>query len=95
VISGFCHNVDEICALLGYYTVYSANSVPTFQDNLQVPSSRVRKSKKMGWIGCPKTLVQNYHSTLHNIPEDHRPFGMPCPKSYPVQVLDNCFTIPS
>jgi hypothetical protein len=24
---------------------------------------------KMGLIGCPETSVQNYHSTLHNIPD--------------------------
>jgi hypothetical protein len=27
---------------------------------------------KMGPIGCPETSVQNYHSTLHNIPEERR-----------------------
>jgi hypothetical protein len=26
----------------------------------------------MGPIGCPKTSVQNYHSMLHNIPEERR-----------------------
>jgi len=29
----------EICALLGYYTVYSGNSLPMFWDNLSVPFS--------------------------------------------------------
>jgi hypothetical protein len=29
----------EICTLLGYYAAYSGNSLPTFRDNLQVPSS--------------------------------------------------------
>jgi hypothetical protein len=38
--------VDEICALLGYYAAFSCISVPTFRDNLWVPSSRVKKSKK-------------------------------------------------
>ena len=28
MITGFCHKVDEICALLEYYTVYSGNSLP-------------------------------------------------------------------
>jgi hypothetical protein len=56
----------------------SGNSLPTFRDNLSVPFSRVKKSKKtslplkMEPIGCPETLVQNYHSTLRNIPEEHR-----------------------
>jgi hypothetical protein len=29
VISGFCHEVDEICALLGYYTPYCGNYLLT------------------------------------------------------------------
>jgi hypothetical protein len=45
-ISGFHHEVDEICAALGYYAACSGNSLPTFRDNLSVPSSRVKKSKK-------------------------------------------------
>jgi hypothetical protein len=59
----------EICALLRYYTALSGSSVLTFRDNLLVPSSRV---KKMGPIGCLETSVQNYHSALHNIPEERR-----------------------
>ena len=50
VISSFRLEVDEIPALLGYYTPYSSNSLPTFLDNLSVPSSRVKNSKKMGPI---------------------------------------------
>jgi hypothetical protein len=46
VISGFRRDVNEICALLGYYAAYSGNSVPTFRGNLSVPSSSVKKSKK-------------------------------------------------
>ena len=48
-ISGFRHEVDESCALLGYYTVCSGNSLPTFYDNLPVPN--------MGLIGSPAKLV--------------------------------------
>jgi hypothetical protein len=33
--------VLEICALLGCYAGSSGGSVPTFRDNLSVPSSRV------------------------------------------------------
>jgi len=69
MISGFCHEVDEICALQGYYTVYGGNSLPTFRDNLQVSSWRV---KKVGLIGCPKMSVRNYHHMLHNIQEECR-----------------------
>jgi len=39
VISGFRHEVDENYVLLRYYTVSSGNFLPTFQDNLSVPSS--------------------------------------------------------
>jgi len=36
VISGFCHEVDENCAHLGYYAVSSGNFLPTCWDNLSV-----------------------------------------------------------
>jgi hypothetical protein len=39
-------NTDYICALLGYYAALSGSSVPTFRNNLLVPSARVKKSKK-------------------------------------------------
>jgi hypothetical protein len=42
VVSGFRRDVDEIRALLGYYAAMSGSPVPTFRDNLSVPS----KSKK-------------------------------------------------
>ena len=32
----------EHCALLGYCAACSGNSLPTFRDNLSVPSSRVK-----------------------------------------------------
>jgi len=38
VVSGFRCDVDEICALLGYYTAYNGNSLPMFQDKLSVPN---------------------------------------------------------
>ena len=40
-ISGFRREV-EICSLLGYYAVSSGNPLPTFQDNVSVPFSRVK-----------------------------------------------------
>jgi hypothetical protein len=46
VISGFCHDVDENCALLGYYAASNGNHLLTFQDNIMAPPSKVRKSKK-------------------------------------------------
>jgi hypothetical protein len=66
VISGF-RRVDENYALLGYYAASNGNFLPTFQDNLSVPSSILLK---MGPIGCPETLVGNYHYLLRNNPEE-------------------------
>jgi len=40
------NNSFGISVLLGYYTASSENSLPTFRDNLSVPFSRVKKSKK-------------------------------------------------
>jgi hypothetical protein len=34
----FRREVDENCALLGYYVTSSGNSLPTFRDNLSFPS---------------------------------------------------------
>ena len=61
------------------------NTVPTFRDNVTVPSSRVKHSEKnldhssptawtlkMGLLGCPETSVRNYYSALRKIPEDRR-----------------------
>ena len=38
------------CALVGYYEAYGGNSLPTFRENLLVPSSTVKNSKKRGHI---------------------------------------------
>ena len=51
MIPGFRREVDEKFVLLGYYAASSGNLLPTFQDNLSGPSSRV---KKMGLIGFTK-----------------------------------------
>ena len=78
VISGFRRDVAEICALLGYYAALSGSSVLSFQENLSVPSSRIKKfflglpDPKMGPIGSPETSIQNHRSTLRNIPEERR-----------------------
>jgi hypothetical protein len=37
LISGFRCEVNENCALMGYYAASSGHSLPTFQDNLSVP----------------------------------------------------------
>jgi hypothetical protein len=68
----------EICAVLGYYVALNGNHLSTFRNNVSVPSSRVKKSKKTAWplkmgpIGCPETSVKDYHSELHNIAEERR-----------------------
>jgi len=38
LIAGFCREVDENYTLLGYYSASSGNFLPTFRDNLLVPS---------------------------------------------------------
>jgi hypothetical protein len=67
VISGLRREVDENCAILGHHAASSGNFLPTFRDNLSVPSSRV---KKMGPIFCLGTSVWNYHYSLRNNPEE-------------------------
>jgi hypothetical protein len=46
VISGFRREVDENCALLGHYSPSSGNFLPTFRDNISVPSSGVKNAKR-------------------------------------------------
>ena len=55
------------CALLGYYAASSGNFLPTFRDNLSVPSSW---PLKMGSIGCPETSVRKYHYSLRDDTEE-------------------------
>jgi len=64
MISGFCHEVDIICALLGCYTAYSGNSLPTFQDNLSVLSSRVKQKTLVRITICCVTSQKS--ATLNN-----------------------------
>jgi len=45
MISGFRREVAENCALLGHYATNSGNSLPTFREDLSVPSSKVNKTK--------------------------------------------------
>jgi hypothetical protein len=71
-ISGFHHEVDEICALLQNYAAHSDNSLPTFRDNLSIPSSSLKNPRRMGRIGCPETSVKNCDYTLRNFAEERR-----------------------
>ena len=40
IISDFAREINEICALLAYYAVYSADFLPTFRDNCREMSVR-------------------------------------------------------
>ena len=62
MISGFRCEVDVNCALLGYHTVSSGNFLLMFQDNLSVPSSRVKR--KVGLIDCPEMSLTLCRSNL-------------------------------
>jgi hypothetical protein len=64
-------------ALVGYNAASSGNPLPTFRENISVPSSRIYSSwtswpLKMGPIRCPETSVKDFHSTLRNTLEERR-----------------------
>jgi hypothetical protein len=63
LISGFRRDVDEICALLGYYAASNGNPLPTFRD-VSVPFSRVKKSKKFTLEYGTDTLSRNVGKQL-------------------------------
>jgi hypothetical protein len=44
--SGFSRDVDDICALLGYYAASNDNFLRRFGENVSVPSLRIKKSEK-------------------------------------------------
>jgi hypothetical protein len=54
----------EISTLLRYYTALSGNTLPTFWDNLSVPSSRVRKFKRTAQLKLTDTLLFGILSTV-------------------------------
>jgi hypothetical protein len=58
------------CARLGCNAASSGNPLPTCRDNVSVPSSRVKKSTKMGQIRCPEPSVKDYHTTLRYNPAE-------------------------
>ena len=69
-----------ISGLLGFFAAYCSSFLPTVRDNLSVPSSRIkqsRKSLKIGPRGCPEASVRNYHSTLGKISKDCRFYLQP------------------
>jgi len=64
--SGFHREVDENCALLGFYAACSDNSVLTFRDNLMGPIFQGREFL----VGYPETSMRNYHYMMRNSPEE-------------------------
>ena len=44
VISGYRRSVDEICAIFGFYAAWNGSFLPTFRDNISVPTSSVKHS---------------------------------------------------
>jgi len=40
----------------------------------RVKKSWISRPLKMGLMGCPEMLLRNYHSRLHNIPEEHKSY---------------------
>ena len=55
-IRGFCHDAEEISAFLGFYAACSGNSLLRFRDNLSVPSSRIKKTKRDGTDRLPRNV---------------------------------------
>jgi len=51
VISSFCRELDQNCALQGYYAERSGNSSPTFRDNLRshIVKNLILRSWKWDW----------------------------------------------
>jgi hypothetical protein len=52
--------VHEVLALLGCYSAYVSGGLPTFRNNLSVPSSKGKQSTK------------NYQRTLYSNPEERK-----------------------
>jgi hypothetical protein len=56
-VVGASNLAEEICAPLGYYAASSGNPLPTFRDNISLPSSRIKKSNKKRAEACPARQV--------------------------------------
>jgi hypothetical protein len=64
MISGFRREVDGNCALLRYHAGSGGDSLPTFRDNLSVPSSGMGDTLKIG----PDSLSRNVDKNLPPLP---------------------------
>jgi hypothetical protein len=58
--SDFRRVVREMYALLEYYAEESGNSLPTFRENLSVPSARFEKSKKNSGFWVMTNLMHSF-----------------------------------
>jgi hypothetical protein len=83
LVSGFRRDVDEICALLGYYSASCGKCLPTFRENVSVPSSRVkspsRKERKPAtynvdsiWEGAGGVAISRRDDTRRRIVSQKR-----------------------
>ena len=59
MILDFHLEVDENRVILGYNAACSGNSLPTYQDNLSPPFSRVKNSRKIEEASGPNPKTQN------------------------------------
>ena len=84
-------SVKLLRSALFWVTMQSIVIIPYryFGTNYLVPSSNSWQLK-MGLISCPKTLVRNYHYTLHMIPEEYR-YRLLCGRS--LILLLNSFSL--
>jgi hypothetical protein len=53
--------IYEICALQGYYAASNGDPLLTFQDNVSVPSSRVKMSEKKMLCNTPEEHISHQH----------------------------------
>ena len=91
-VSGF-RREDDSRALLGCYSATSGEFLPTFRDDLLVPSSKGQESKMLtpeDGTGRLSRNVRNYHYWLCNDPEEFSSCSLPnsqqhvkCPCIYP------------
>jgi hypothetical protein len=69
LISGFLRDVDVTCGLLGNYTASCCNYLPTFRDNVSVPSS---------WVKIPRWKGKGFPSWNLSVVIIYRRFGTTC-----------------
>jgi hypothetical protein len=69
MIAGFRLDADEIRALLEYYASLSGNPVPTFRDNLSVPSSRVYTTTQRCVTSRKSAVLMQYGAVNSGFPQ--------------------------